>query len=101
MAPGVVPSPDCRRAMCADAAFTATRPSTAAGLLLGAIKGYQLLFSPLYAGSCRFIPSCSEYATEAIVRFGAVKGTALAVRRLMRCHPFGSSGLDPVPDRRS
>ena len=87
--------------MCADTTLIGKRPSTAAGLLLAAIRGYQLLFSPLYAGSCRFIPSCSQYATEAILRFGAVKGTALAVRRLMRCHPFGSSGLDPVPDGRS
>jgi putative membrane protein insertion efficiency factor len=86
--------------MCADATLTGKRSSIAAGFLLGAIRGYQLLFSPLYAGSCRFVPSCSQYATEAILRFGALKGTALAVRRLMRCHPFGSSGLDPVPDRR-
>lgn len=78
-----------------------TPPSILAALLLVAIRGYKLLFSPLYAGSCRFVPSCSQYATEAIFRFGAVKGSALAIRRLMRCHPFGRSGLDPVPERRS
>ena len=63
-----------------------------------AIRGYQLLFSPLYAGSCRFVPSCSQYAVEAIERFGVLRGTAFAVRRLARCHPLGSHGLDPVPD---
>ena len=63
-----------------------------------AIRGYQLLFSPMYAGSCRFVPSCSHYAEEAIERFGVVRGTWLAVRRLMRCHPLGSHGIDPVPD---
>lgn len=81
--------------------LSGTSPSLLASLLLVAIRGYQLLFSPLYTGSCRFVPSCSQYATEAIVRFGAVKGSALAIRRLTRCHPLGGSGLDPVPERRS
>lgn len=81
--------------------LSGTSPSIVAALLLMAIRGYQLLFSPLYTGSCRFVPSCSQYATEAIVRFGAVKGSALAIRRLTRCHPLGGSGLDPVPERRS
>jgi putative membrane protein insertion efficiency factor len=72
-------------------------PSIAARGLLAAIRGYQLLFSPLYAGSCRFVPSCSEYATEAIHKFGAARGAWLALRRLMRCHPLGAHGLDPVP----
>lgn len=81
--------------------LSGTSPSIVAALLLAAIRGYQLLFSRLYTGSCRFIPSCSQYATEAIVRFGAVKGSALAIRRLTRCHPLGGSGLDPVPERRS
>jgi hypothetical protein len=73
------------------------RPLPVRAALL-AIRGYQLLFSPMYAGSCRFVPSCSAYAVEAIERFGVVRGTALAVRRLMRCQPLGSHGLDPVPD---
>ena len=64
---------------------------------LGLIRGYQLLFSPLFAGSCRFVPSCSAYAAEAIQRFGVVRGGALAARRLLRCHPFGGHGLDAVP----
>jgi putative membrane protein insertion efficiency factor len=66
-------------------------------ILLGGIRGYQLLFAPMYAGACRFTPSCSAYAFEAIERHGAVRGGALAVRRLMRCRPFGGHGHDPVP----
>ena len=60
---------------------------------------YKILLSPLFAGSCRFLPSCSDYAREAVTVHGAVKGTWLAVRRLSRCHPLGSSGFDPVPGR--
>ena len=65
---------------------------------LGLIRTYQMVLSPLFAGSCRFTPSCSVYATGAIERFGAVRGTYLAARRLARCHPFGSHGVDPVPE---
>lgn len=65
---------------------------------LAAIRGYQLLLSPLFAGTCRYLPSCSAYAAEAIMRFGVIRGSALALRRLARCHPFGGHGLDPVPD---
>ena len=64
---------------------------------LFAIRGYKLMLSPLFAGSCRFLPSCSDYARDAIVQHGLVRGTWLAVRRLGRCHPFGASGYDPVP----
>lgn len=71
----------------------------AARLVLSLIRGYQLLFSPLFAGSCRYVPSCSAYAAEAVHRHGAVRGTMLAVGRLARCHPFGGSGYDPVPGR--
>jgi putative membrane protein insertion efficiency factor len=60
------------------------------------IRAYQLLVSPLFTGSCRFVPSCSEYAAEAISRFGVLRGTYLAVRRLSRCHPLGGHGFDPV-----
>lgn len=70
-------------------------------LILALLAGYKLLLSPLFAGSCRYLPSCSEYAREAVVRHGAVKGAWLAARRLSRCHPLGSSGFDPVPDRSS
>jgi len=58
---------------------------------------YKMLLSPLFTGSCRFVPSCSDYAREAVTLHGTVKGVWLAARRLSRCHPLGSSGLDPVP----
>jgi putative membrane protein insertion efficiency factor len=61
------------------------------------IRGYQLALSPLFAGSCRFVPSCSAYTAEAIARFGVIRGTSLGLRRLARCHPFGGHGVDPVP----
>src|SRR5215213_2364702 len=65
---------------------------------LALIRGYQVLFSWMYAGSCRFTPSCSHYAAESLRRFGLIRGGRLAVRRLLRCHPFGAHGIDPVPD---
>ena len=70
-----------------------TAPQRAA---LAAIRVYKLLFSQQFAGSCRFLPSCSEYAAEAVVRHGVIRGSALALRRLSRCHPLGASGHDPV-----
>lgn len=66
-------------------------------VVLAAIRGYQRLFSQQYAGACRFLPSCSEYAAEAVTRHGAARGSLLAVRRLARCHPLGTPGHDPVP----
>jgi len=66
-------------------------------LLAGIVRGYQLFLSPLLPPSCRFTPSCSQYAREAIMRHGAVRGTWLAARRLVRCHPFNPGGFDPVP----
>lgn len=62
------------------------------------IRGYQKGISPLFPAVCRFQPSCSAYAIEAIDRFGAVKGTYLAARRIMRCRPGGGHGYDPVPE---
>ena len=61
------------------------------------IHCYQLLISPLLLPSCRYLPSCSDYAVEAIDRHGALIGLGLALRRLARCHPWGGSGYDPVP----
>ena len=70
-------------------------------VLLLAIRGYQLVLSPWFGSSCRFYPSCSCYAHEAIERFGSWRGFILAVRRLGRCHPWNEGGYDPVPDSQS
>lgn len=68
-------------------------------LLGGLVRLYQLLVSSWLAPSCRFTPTCSAYAREALARHGAILGTWLALRRLARCHPWGGSGYDPVPPR--
>lgn len=62
-----------------------------------AIRGYQLLISPYLGQRCRFWPSCSEYASEAIERHGLARGSGLALKRILRCHPFNPGGVDPVP----
>ena len=61
------------------------------------IRAYQLAISPFFAASCRFHPSCSEYAREAIMRHGVMRGVGLAGRRLARCHPWHPGGIDEVP----
>ena len=71
--------------------------SLAAAVVLGLLRAYKILFSPLFTGSCRFYPSCSDYMTEAIRLYGAARGTWLGLRRLVRCRPFGGHGFDPVP----
>jgi putative membrane protein insertion efficiency factor len=70
-----------------------------AQVLIFLIRCYQRLLSPLLGPRCRFYPSCSSYAIEAIERFGPIKGGALAMRRLSRCHPLNPGGIDPVPDK--
>jgi uncharacterized protein len=75
------------------------RPSPAARLLMLLLTGYRLFISPLLGPRCRFYPSCSAYALEAVQVHGALRGSWLAVRRLSRCHPFHAGGLDPVPPR--
>jgi hypothetical protein len=70
-------------------------------LLRGLIRLYQLLLSPLIGPRCRYWPSCSEYAAEAIAVHGPARGLWLALGRLLRCHPWGGSGVDPVPSRRA
>ena len=66
-------------------------------LLLAAIRFYQREISPLFPARCRYIPTCSEYAVEAVEKYGALKGGWLALKRLLRCHPFHKGGYDPVP----
>ena len=67
-------------------------------LLLGLIAGYRRCVSPLLPRACRFYPSCSEYASEAIARHGVARGGVLSARRLARCHPWCEGGIDRVPD---
>jgi putative membrane protein insertion efficiency factor len=63
------------------------------------LRGYKLLISPIFTGSCRFLPSCSDYAAEAIRLYGVPHGSWLALKRLARCHPYCAGGYDPVPPR--
>lgn len=68
-------------------------------LLIALIRGYRFLISPLFPPVCRFHPTCSQYAIEAIERFGMIQGSWLAVRRILRCHPYHPGGYDPVPPK--
>jgi uncharacterized protein len=77
-------------------------PTLPVRLSLGLIRLYKVLISPYFTGSCRFLPSCADYAAEAIARHGVCRGVWLATRRLARCHPLCKAGYDPVPvERRS
>jgi putative membrane protein insertion efficiency factor len=66
-------------------------------VLLALIRGYQLGLSPYFGRQCRFMPTCSSYAQEAIVKYGALQGSWLGLRRIARCHPWCEGGYDPVP----
>ena len=73
--------------------------SPLARVLMVVIGLYKRWISPLFAPRCRYAPSCSEYALEAVSRFGAVRGTWLAIKRVARCHPWAAGGVDRVPER--
>lgn len=62
------------------------------------IRAYRLLWSPWVGHNCRYQPTCSAYALEALTKHGALRGTGLTIRRILRCHPWGGSGIDNVPD---
>jgi len=66
-------------------------------ILIGLVRAYQAILSPILPASCRFLPSCSAYAIEALERHGAWRGSGLTIRRLLRCQPFCTGGYDPVP----
>ncbi|RMF22370.1 MAG: membrane protein insertion efficiency factor YidD [Deltaproteobacteria bacterium] len=84
------------RAEHGDAAVKATLSRILAVPILLLIRAYQLFVSPLLGPACRFHPTCSNYAIEAIARYGPIGGTARALARLARCHPFAEGGFDPV-----
>jgi putative membrane protein insertion efficiency factor len=67
-------------------------------VLIFFVRGYQVLISPLLPPACRYTPSCSHYAIDALAKHGAIRGSWLAARRIARCHPFHPGGYDPVPD---
>lgn len=66
-------------------------------LLRATVRSYQLVVAPFLGANCRYLPSCSEYARDALGNHGALRGSALAIARICRCHPWGGSGWDPVP----
>ena len=68
-------------------------------ILLALLRGYKWVLSPMFPPSCRYVPSCSEYAAEAVERHGTLRGAAMAIGRLLRCHPFARGGFDPVPSK--
>ena len=70
-------------------------------VISGIIGAYRYLISPILGPSCRYTPSCSEYSQEAVMRFGIFKGGWLAIKRIVSCHPWGKSGYDPVPEKKS
>jgi len=63
------------------------------------IRGYQLIASPMLGSNCRFMPTCSEYAMESLKTYGLIKGTFLTIKRISKCHPWGSHGYDPIPTK--
>ncbi|MEC7489604.1 MAG: membrane protein insertion efficiency factor YidD [Pseudomonadota bacterium] len=68
-------------------------------LIIGLARGYQLFLSPVLPRTCRYQPTCSAYAIDAVSQYGAARGSLLLVRRILRCHPWGGNGYDPVPEK--
>jgi putative membrane protein insertion efficiency factor len=66
-------------------------------VMIALIRGYQLFISPFFPPACRFYPTCSSYFIQALEKHGALRGSALGIRRVLRCHPFNPGGYDPVP----
>ena len=69
-------------------------------LLIGLVRFYQKFLSPLCGGCCRFRPTCSQYMIEALQKHGPLKGLFLGIKRILKCHPWGGEGFDPVPDKK-
>jgi putative membrane protein insertion efficiency factor len=96
-ADGRTPQPGAERAR-VNLVSSENRPGIIARALLVLLRAYQVYLSPMNFSACRFHPSCSHYAGEAVRRFGARRGVWLAMKRLARCQPFSKGGFDPVPD---
>ena len=67
-------------------------------IVLSLLRGYKWAISPILSPACRYVPTCSDYALEAVDRYGVLRGSVMAMRRVLRCHPFAASGYDPVLD---
>jgi putative membrane protein insertion efficiency factor len=76
--------------------FSPQRQAAGVFIVRGLLRAYQIVVSPLLGPSCRFAPSCSDYASDAVQRYGVLRGSWLAARRVLRCHPFHPGGWDPV-----
>jgi uncharacterized protein len=74
------------------------KPLALTSAVMFTVRVYQRLISPLFPATCRYVPSCSEYAVQALRKHGLVRGTKYAAARLLRCHPWAEGGMDPVPD---
>lgn len=83
-----------------ESARAAAKPSAAARILRNLVRAYQYVISSAFPPCCRHLPSCSAYAFEAITNHGALRGGMMSLGRLLRCHPWGTSGFDPVSERR-
>ena len=93
--------PSSRRLSSSTSTAELTRSGAVARALIGLVRVYRLLLAPALPATCRFAPSCSAFAVEAVERHGAIRGSIMALRRLGRCHPFHRGGYDPIPAKRA